>query len=124
MWRHNDSSAYGLHRFTRTRTAGQGAFERGWVGEGDKVAVMPSGTAPKPGPLSRAVSAEVRQAMARQRISGTELARMTGRSQGYISKRLRDESSFTANDVEDIVAALGEDLLAFVHAAAMASRRM
>ena len=94
------------------------------AGRGDKVAVMPKGSQPTPGLLSRAVSAEIRQSMARQRISGTELARMTGRSQGYISKRLRDESSFTANDVEDIVTALGEDLLAFVHAAVIASRRM
>ena len=88
------------------------------------MAVMPKGTAPTPGPLSRAVSAEIRQAMARQRISGTELARMTGRSQGYISKRLRDESSFTTNDVADIVEALGVDLMSFVHAVVVASRRM
>ena len=85
--------------------------------------VMPSGSQPAPGPLSRAVSAEIRQAMARHRVSGAELARMTGRSQSYISKRLRDESSFTTNDVEDICAALGEDVLKLAHAAIMASRR-
>ena len=84
---------------------------------------VPSGTAPTPGPLSRACSAEIRQAMARQRMTGAELARATGRSQSYMSKRLRDEASFTTNDIEDIVAALDEDLLRFVHAVVMASRR-
>lgn len=84
---------------------------------------MPTGTQPPPGPLSRAVSAEVRQAMARQRVSGAELARKAGRSPSYISKRLRDEASFTSNDVEDIVQALGVDLMALVVAAVEASRR-
>ena len=88
------------------------------------MAVMPSGSQPVPGPLSRAVSAEIRLAMARKRVSGAELARKTERSQSYISKRLRDEASFTSNDVEDIVNALGVDLLALVVAAVEASRRL
>ena len=61
--------------------------------------------------------------MARHRVTGAELARMTGRSQSYISKRLRDESSFTTNDLEDIVAALGEDLMRFAYTVITASRR-
>ena len=75
---------------------------------------MPSGTQPEPGAFARAISAQVRASMARQRISGVQLGAMTGRSQSYISKRLRDEASLTANDVEDICRALGEDLLQLV----------
>ena len=84
---------------------------------------MPSGTAPVPGPFARAIAAEVRQAMARHMVSGAELARMTGRSQSYLSKRLRADSSFTANDVSDICDVLGEDLEALLVAAVRASRR-
>lgn len=84
---------------------------------------VPSGTSPKPGPFARAVAAEIRSAMARQRISGVVLAQRTKRSQSYISKRLRDETSFSANDVEDICEALGEDLFELLRAAVLGSRR-
>ena len=80
--------------------------------------IMPSAPQPAPGKFARAVSAQVRSSMARQRISGAQLADMIGRSQSYISKRLRDESSFTANDCESICEALGEDLAQLVVAAA------
>jgi len=70
-----------------------------------------------------AIASELRSAMARHMVSGAELARKTGRSQSYLSKRLRAESSFTANDVEDICRVLGEDLEALLVAAARASRR-
>lgn len=69
---------------------------------------MPSGTQPESGPLARAISSEIRAAMARHRVSGAQLARDTDRSQSYLSKRLRDESSFTINDVEDICRVLDE----------------
>lgn len=84
---------------------------------------MPSGTQPSPGPFARAVSAEIRSAMARQRVSGAALAAKTGRSQSYLSKRLRDEVSLSANDVEDICEVLGEDLFELLRAAVLASRR-
>lgn len=84
---------------------------------------VPSGTAPSPGPFARAVSAEIRSAMARQRISGSALAKKAELSQSYISKRLRDEVSFTANDVEKICEVLGEDLFELLRAAVLASRR-
>ena len=84
---------------------------------------MPSGKHPEPGPFARAFSAEIRSPMARQRISGAQLAARTGRSQSYMSKRLRDEAPFSANDAEDICQALGEDLMVIMHAAIMASRR-
>ena len=59
-----------------------------------------------PGKLARAVSAEIRAELARQRISGMKLAEMMGRSQNYLAKRLRDEIPLSLNDVEDIGSAL------------------
>jgi len=64
---------------------------------------------PESGLLARAVSAEVRAAMGRHRISGMQLAERTKVSQNYIASRLRDESPFTVNDIENICKALGED---------------
>ena len=60
--------------------------------------------------------------MARQRVSGVELAARTGKSQSYMSKRLRNEMSFTANDIDEICEALGEDLFELLRAAVLASR--
>lgn len=85
--------------------------------------IMPSAPQPKPGYFARAISDEIRLAMARRRITGSQLATMTGRSQSYISKRLRNEASMTANDVETICEALGEDLFDLLRAAVIASRR-
>jgi transcriptional regulator with XRE-family HTH domain len=56
--------------------------------------------------------------MARQRVSTVWLAKATGVSRNYIGKRLRDEVSFTLNDVEAICAALGEGLAEFLVTAA------
>ncbi len=84
---------------------------------------MPSGKQPKPGPFARAVSNEIRHALTDRRTSGAQLAAMTGRSQSYISKRLRNEAAFTANDCEDICRVLEEDLLQLLSRAVMASRR-
>ena len=61
--------------------------------------------------------------MARQRISGVQLAKMTGKSQSYMSKRLRNEMSFTANDIDEICEVLKEDLFELLRAAVLASRR-
>ena len=83
---------------------------------------VPTGSQPEPGPFARALSAEVRSAMARKQVSGAQLATRVGRSNSYISKRLRADAQFTANDIEDICRALGEDLLAVLHAAVRASR--
>ena len=68
---------------------------------------MPSGSQPKPGPLARAFSGHVRMVMARDRVTAQELAEKTGLSRSYLGKRLRDEVSFTLNDVEAISSALG-----------------
>lgn len=83
---------------------------------------VPSGSMPVPGPFSRAVSEEIRSAMGRRQVSGAELARATGRSQSYLSKRLRAEAQFTANDIEDICRVLKEDLGVLLTAAVRASR--
>jgi transcriptional regulator with XRE-family HTH domain len=71
---------------------------------------MPSGSQPKPGPLARAFSGHVRMVMARDRVTAKELAAKAGVSRSYLGKRLRDEVSFTLNDVEAISLALGLDL--------------
>jgi transcriptional regulator with XRE-family HTH domain len=48
--------------------------------------------------------------MGRHRVSGMQLASLTGKSQNYIATRLRDEAPFTVNDIETICEALGEDV--------------
>lgn len=84
---------------------------------------VPSGKQPEPGAFAIAIAAEIRAALERRDSSGAQLARDTGRSQSYISKRLRGDSAFTANDVADICEALGEDLEQLLVAAVRASRR-
>lgn len=84
---------------------------------------VPSGKQPAPGVFARALSAEIRLAMFRKRMSGADLARGTGRSQSYLSKRLRNEATFSLNDVEDICRVLDEDLLIVLRAAVEASRK-
>lgn len=83
---------------------------------------MPSGKQPEPGPFARAISEEIRASMARQRVSGAQLAVSAGLSQSYLSKRLRDEVAFTANDIEAICEVLGEDLIALLNSAVRAAR--
>jgi DNA-binding phage protein len=48
--------------------------------------------------------------MEREGITKAALARATGLSRTYLSKRLRDEVSCTLNDVEAISKALGLEL--------------
>jgi len=78
---------------------------------------MPAGKEPEPGAFARAVSDEIRHAMTSHRKSGAQIAALIGRSQSYVSKRLRNEASFTANDVEAICRVLQEDLLKLITAA-------
>ena len=84
--------------------------------------IMPAGKEPEPGAFARAVAEEVRLALTRHRKSGTQLASMIGRSQSYMSKRLRGESSFSANDLEAICRVLNEDLLRLLTAAVRSMR--
>ncbi len=78
---------------------------------------MPKTNAPEPGPLARAVSAEIRAELARQRVTGQQLAGRIDRSQNYLAKRLRDEVALTLDDVETIAAALGTTYARIVTAA-------
>lgn len=81
---------------------------------------MPRGKQAESGRFARAVSAEIRATMARQRINGVGLAARAGMSRDYLGKRLRDETPFTLNDIEAICSALGEDLLDFMRVSAQA----
>ena len=74
------------------------------------------------GPFARALSAEVRAALARQRLTAKQLALRAKLSESYLGKRLRDIAPLTANDLEAICGALGEDLLAFITAAVEAAK--
>ena len=74
------------------------------------------------GPFAKAISAEVRAALARQRLTAKELAHRAGISESYLGKRLRDIAPLTANDFEAICKALGEDILPFIAAALEAAR--
>jgi len=86
------------------------------------MADVPRGSEPQPGKFAVAISDEIRLAMTRHRVSGSQIAEMAGKSQSYISKRLRNESSFSANDIEMICAGLKEDLPSLVIRAARAVR--
>lgn len=83
---------------------------------------MPKAAQPVSGPFARAISAEVRAALARQRVTAKDLAHRAGMSESYLGKRLRDISPLTLNDVEALCRALGEDVLAFIVAALDAAK--
>lgn len=51
--------------------------------------------------------------MAERRMTAQALAEAAGLSRSYLGKRLRDESSFTVNDIEAICDALGFELATF-----------
>lgn len=74
---------------------------------------VPLGSQPSPGPLARAVAAQVRTLMAEHSITAQDLAKKAGLSRSYLGKRLRYESSFTVNDIEAICIALNEPLELF-----------
>ena len=78
---------------------------------------VPSGKAPSPGPLARAISAQVRVMMMEQNLTAQALAAKAGLSRSYLGKRLRDEASLTSNDIEALVHALGTDIMTFANEA-------
>ena len=88
----------------------------------DSLMTMPSGKMQESGPFARAISAEIRATLARQRLTVKELARQSGLSESYLGKRLRDVAPLTLNDIEAVCDALGENLLAFAAAALEAAR--
>lgn len=92
------------------------------VSGADSLMPMPSGKMQESGPFAKAMAAEVRATIARQRLTVKELAHKSGLSESYLGKRLRDVAPLTLNDMEAICIALGEDLLAFAAAALEAAR--
>lgn len=73
---------------------------------------FPSGTKTA---FARAVSAEIRAAMAARRITIRELAHGAGfASHNYVAIRLRDDKPFNLDDVQRICDHLGEDAVALV----------
>jgi len=78
---------------------------------------MPTGKQQESGAFARALSAQVRATLARKRITAKQMAEDCGMSPNYLGKRLRDEASFTLNDIESICDALDEDLRTFVDSA-------
>lgn len=84
---------------------------------------VPSGSAPAPGPLARAISATVRTLMAERRLTASALAAQSGLSRSYLGKRLRDEASLSSNDIEALCEALGVDILTFATDAVRRMRR-
>lgn len=63
---------------------------------------MTTGTAP----IKQRVASEVRANMARQRISGSELARRIGVSQPYLHRRISGEIPFDIDDLARVAEAL------------------
>ena len=51
--------------------------------------------------------------MAEHRVTAQDLAKEAKLSRSYLGKRLRDESSFTVNDIDAICEALGVELEVF-----------
>ena len=82
---------------------------------------MPTGKQPEAGPFARAISAEFRSVIGRRQMSGQELANLSGLSRSYLTKRLRDEAAFTANDIEAICGALELSHMGVLHSAVRAA---
>jgi len=62
--------------------------------------------------------------MGRHGISARQVADAANRSPGYVTKRLRDEASFTTQDLADICTGINLDLLALLVASVRASKRL
>lgn len=71
----------------------------------------------EPGYTSRCVSAEIRGRLGAERLSGIKFAAQVGMSQNYLATRLRDEKSFTVDDLERICRYFDVDVREFVEAA-------
>jgi len=59
------------------------------------------------------VAAEVRAEMARARLSGNQLGRLTGKSQAYWWRRLSGEVAFDVDDLTSIADLMGVDVREF-----------
>lgn len=59
------------------------------------------------------VAAEVRAEMARARISGSRLGKMTGKSQAYWSRRITGDVAFDVDDLATLAGLLGVPIVRF-----------
>lgn len=75
----------------------------------------------QPGTLADSVAAEVRAQLARQRMSASALAKALGKSEMYISRRLRGEMPLDLDDLERIASALEVDFAALLPAVGRAA---
>ncbi|MEV6798508.1 helix-turn-helix transcriptional regulator [Micromonospora rifamycinica] len=71
------------------------------------------------GRLRDSVVVAVRVEMARQRMSQTKLAELTGCTQAYISRRMTGETPFDVVDLEKVARALNVPVAAFFPAPAL-----
>lgn len=61
----------------------------------------------QPSTLADSVAAEVRAQLARRQLAGSSLAAFIGKSEMYVSRRLRADVPFDLNDLEQIAGFLG-----------------
>lgn len=64
-------------------------------------------------PARASVAGEVRAEMARKRMTGRELSRLTGKSQPYWSRRLTGDVALDVDDLEAVAALLDVPLTSF-----------
>jgi transcriptional regulator with XRE-family HTH domain len=77
---------------------------------------MSSNSEPTPGVYSRAVVEALKALMGEAQLSGSSLAKKTGKSNNYVATRMRNEKSFTLHDIADIGKVMGFDPAAFLGA--------
>jgi transcriptional regulator with XRE-family HTH domain len=65
----------------------------------------------QPSTLADSVAAEVRAQLARQQLTGLALANAIGKSEMYVSRRLRGHVAFDLTDIEQAAQFLGVDVL-------------
>lgn len=70
----------------------------------------------QPRTLADSVAAEVRAQLARQRMSASALAKALGKSEMYVSRRLRGEMPLDLDDLERIASALEVNFVALMPA--------
>lgn len=78
---------------------------------------MPQKPAGEPMLLSRALSTIIRMQLTKAGLTQIQLAKEIGKSKGYVSERLNDDSQWTTNDIEMIADALDMDAYQLMHQA-------
>ncbi len=75
----------------------------------------------QPSTLADSVAAEVRAQLARRQLTGTALAAAIGKSEMYVSRRLRGGVAFDLEDVEQVARFLGVAVVDLMPAAERAA---